>query len=208
LAVAIDMILALIARVYWLRVARLGFAILIAIAAAAPAWIAVHERQTNIDIVSKKVTELAKPTDLIVVAPWQYGISFNRYYHGGTPWITLPTMDDHQIHRYDLMLVKMMSPHPIDDVLERISQTLALGNRVWLVGGIRILEERHAPLSLPPAPNDQFGWDDAAYSESWFEQLGAFVRAHSERGQTVPLGSIGPINNFEDVPLVVVNGWQ
>ena len=208
LAVAIDTILALISRVYWLRVARLGCAILIAIAAAAPAWIAVHERQTNIDIVSKKVTELAKPTDLIVVAPWQYGISFNRYYHGGTPWITLPTMDDHQIHRYDLMLVKMMSPHPIDDVLERISQTLALGNRVWLVGGIRILEEGHPPLSLPPAPNDQFGWDDAAYSESWFEQLGAFVRTHSERGQTVPLGSIGPINNFEDVPLVVVNGWQ
>jgi len=198
----------LISRTPWLRVARLIGAILAAVAAATPAWIIVHERQTNIDIVSKEVAELARPADLIVVAPWQYGISFNRYYHGDTPWITLPTMDDHRIHRYDLMLAKMMSPHPIDDVLDKVSQTLVAGNRVWLVGGVRTLEPGRAPLFLPPAPKDRFGWDSAAYSESWWEQVSGFVREHGEHGQNVSLPSSGPVNQIEDVPLVVVDGWQ
>jgi hypothetical protein len=208
LGATIDTISMLISRTPWLRVARLIGAILAAVAAATPAWIIVHERQTNIDIVSKKVAELARPADLIVVAPWQYGISFNRYYHCDTPWITLPTMDDHRIHRYDLMLAKMMSPHPIDDVLDKVSQTLVAGNRVWLVGGVRTLELGRAPLFLPPAPKDRFGWDSAAYSESWWEQVSGFVREHGEHGQNVSLPSSGPVNQIEDVPLVVVDGWQ
>ena len=208
LAATIDTISMLISRAPWLRVARVIGAILAAIAAAAPAWSTVHERQTNIDIVSKKVAELAQPSDLIVVAPWQYGISFNRYYRGDTPWITLPTMDDHRIHRYDLMLAKMTSPHPIDDVLDKVSQTLAAGNRVWLVGGVKTFDPGQAPLILPPAPKDRFGWDSAAFSESWWEQVSAFVREHGEHGQTVSLQSSGPVNQIEDVPLVIVDGWQ
>jgi len=39
------------------------------------------------------------------------------------------------------------------------------------------------------------------------EQLGVFVRTHSEHGQTISLPSEA-VNNFEDVPLVVVDGWQ
>jgi hypothetical protein len=208
LAATIDTISMLVSRAPWLRVARVIGAILAAVAAATPAWSKVHERQTNIDVVSEKVAELAQPADLIVVAPWQYGISFNRYYRGDTPWITLPTMDDHRIHRYDLMLAKMISPHPIDDVLDKVSQTLAAGNRVWLVGGVRTLEPGQAPLVLPPAPKDRFGWDSAAFSESWWERVSAFVREHGEHGQNVSLQSSRPVNQIEDVPLVVVDGWQ
>jgi hypothetical protein len=40
------------------------------------------------------------------------------------------------------------------------------------------------------------------------QQLGAFVREHTEHGQTVTLPSTGAVNTFEDVPLVVVDGWQ
>ncbi len=208
LSTAVDTLSSVLARAYWLGVARLGFAVLTAIAVAGSAWVAVHQRQTNIDIVSRKVSALAKPADLIVVAPWQFGISFHRYYNGKTPWVTLPSIDDHRIHRYDLMLAKMMSPHPIDDVLEKIRQTLAAGNRVWLVGGIKLPPDGRAPRSLPPPPNASVGWDNVAYSESWLEQLGVFVRTHSEHGQTVSLSPMGAINNFEDVPLIVVDGWQ
>jgi hypothetical protein len=34
------------------------------------------------------------------------------------------------------------------------------------------------------------------------------VRAHGERGQTVPLPSASPVNELENVPLMVVDGWQ
>jgi hypothetical protein len=208
LAVAMDCLAVVLSSIKWIRIGRLAFAGVAIIILPINAWPKIVERQTNIDIVAKKVTELARPADLIVVAPWQYGISFSRYYHGVTPWITLPTMVDLRVHRYDLFREKMLSPHPIDDVLDKVQQTLSAGNRVWFVGGIKLPPEGRAPRSLPPLPNISVGWDNVVYSESWLEQLGAFVRTHSEHGQTVSLTSGAVINNFEDVPLVVADGWQ
>ena len=92
--------------------------------------------------------------------------------------------------------------------MEKIQQTLASGNRVWIVGGIKLPPEGRGPRLLPPAPNANVGWDNVAYSDAWLEQLGAFVRAHSEHGQSVSLPINQKINPFEDVPLMVVDGWQ
>jgi hypothetical protein len=208
LAVTLDFVAATLTSLLWMRIGRLLFAAIALVVLPFNAWPKVLERQTNIDIVSKKVADLAKPTDLIVVAPWQYGISFTRYYHGAAPWITVPTIADLRVHRYDLMFEKMTSPHPIDDVLEIVSQALASGNRVWFVGGIKLPPPGKQPLSLPPAPSDAFGFDNAAYTESWLEQLGAFVRTHSEHGQIVSLPSTAAVNDFENVPLFAVDGWQ
>ena len=144
-----------------------------------------------------------------VVAPWQYGISFNRYYKGTARWITLPKIADLRVHRYDLFREKMTSPHPIDDALEEIHQTLGAGNRVWFVGGLRRLAENQPTHLLSPAPDPTVGWDNVAYSQSWLEQLGAFVRAHGEQGQAgITLPSRGAVNELENVPLIVVEGWQ
>jgi hypothetical protein len=208
LAVALDFLAAALAGLVWLRIGRLLFAVAAMLIFSFNAWPMVLERQTNIDIVSKTVSGLAKPNDLIVVVPWQSGIAFNRYYHGATPWITLPTMKEHRIHRYDLMQAKMLSPHPIDDVFEEVSRTLATGNRVWFVGGIKLPPEGESPGSLAPLSNASVGWDNVAYSDSWLEQLGAFARAHTEHGQTILLPSPALVNRFENVTLFVVDGWQ
>lgn len=208
LAVALDCLALALSSAIWIRTGRLIFAAIALVVLPINAWPKIIERQTNIDLVAKKVSESAKPADLIVVAPWQYGISFQRYYHGNTPWITLPTIVDLRVHRYDLFREKMLSSHPIDDVLEKIHGTLAAGNHVWFVGGIKLPPEGSVPKSLPPPPSASAGWDNVAYSDSWMQQLGAFVREHSEHGQTVTLPSTGAVNSFEDVPLVVVDGWH
>lgn len=208
-AVTVEFLAATLSNVGWVRFGRLIFAAVVLVILPFNAWPKLTERQTNIDMMSRKVSELAKPSDLIVVAPWQFGITFHRYYHGSTPWITLPNISDHLVHRYDLMLEKITSPHPIDDVLNKISNTLTAGNRVWFVGGIKLPDPGHRVLSLPPAPDNTVGLDNAAaYTESWIEQMSVFAREHSERGQTVHLASTGPVNQYEDVPLVVVEGWQ
>jgi hypothetical protein len=191
-----------------IRIARLAFAVIALVILPINAWPKLLERQTNIDIVANKVATEAKPSDLIVLAPWQYAISFNRYYSASTPAVTLPAIVDLRVHRYDLFRDKMLSEHPIDDVLEKIQQTLATGNRVWIVGGIKLPPDGRPPRSLPPAPNANAGWDNVAYSDAWLEQLGVFVREHSQRGEHIPLPSTTPINPFEDVPLLVVDGWQ
>ena len=208
LAVSLDALAASLLSLKWIRLFRL----LIALAAIAIlpfyVWPKISQRQSNIDVVAKKVTELAKPVDLIVVAPWQYGISFNRYYKGAARWITLPKIGDLRVHRYDLFREKMVSPHPIDDVLEEIQRALAAGNRVWFVGGLNQLQQNQAPRFLSPAPDPISGWNNLAYSRSWLESLSAFVRAHGERGQTVALPSASGVNELENVPLMVVGGWR
>jgi hypothetical protein len=208
IAIALEFLAGALSNLRWARVSRLIFAAGIFVILPFNAWPKLTERQTNIDIVSKKVAELAKPNDLIVVAPWQYGISFGRYYHGATRWITLPTIADLRVHRYDLMMEKMTSPHPIDDVLATIGRTLSTGNRVWFVGGIQPPDPSKRALSLPPASDNSFGGDNISYSESWMEQMSVFVREHSERGQTVQFPTSRPVNQYEDVPLLVVQGWQ
>ena len=207
-AVSLDGLAASLLNLKWIRFSRLLFALAALAILPFYVWPKILERQSNIDIVAKKVTELAKPVDLIVVAPWQYGISFNRYYKGAARWITLPKIADLRVHRYDLFREKMVSPHPIDDVLEEIQRALAAGNRVWFVGGLTELQKNGAPRFLSPAPDPTSGWDNRAYNRSWLEQLGAFVRAHGERGQTVPLPSARAVNELENVPLMVVDGWQ
>jgi len=208
LAIALDSLATALSSSMRMRIGRLAFTAIALIILPINAWPRIHERQTNIDIVAEKIASEAKPSDLIVLAPWQYAISFNRYYHGATPEITLPAIADLRVHRYDLFREKMIADHPIEDVLEKIRQTLTSGNRVWIVGGIKLPPEGRPPRKLPPAPNNTSGRDNVAYSDAWMEQLGVFVREHSARGQTVPLPNAGPIIPFEDVSLMAIDGWQ
>ena len=186
------------------------FAIALVLLASLPFanWPSLLERQTNMDVVAKKLETIASPTDLIVVAPWQFGIPFNWYYHGTTPWVTVPQLSDHRMHRYDLVKSKMTSDHPIADLRQELRETLRSGSRVWFVGGIRIPRNNAPPLSLSSAPDAVYGWDNVAYVESWVEQLGVFTRAHALAAQPVALSAGGPVNELEDVPLTVAMGWH
>jgi len=73
------------------------------------------------------------------------------------------------VHRYDLSAKKWCREHPIDDVMEKIQQTLASGNRFGLSAEIKLPGRSSAPL-VPPAPNANAGWDNVAYSDAWMEQ--------------------------------------
>src|SRR4029077_2498780 len=80
-------------------------------------------RQTNIDLIARHLQAQAKPGDLIIVYPWHCGVTFGHYYDGKTPWTTLPALADHRLHRYDLLMQKLAATAPIQDVLDRVTQT-------------------------------------------------------------------------------------
>jgi hypothetical protein len=208
LGATLELLAARLSNIEPVRLGRVTFAILALIGLPFAVWPRITERPTNIDIVAHKLEESAAPTDLIVVSPWPFGIPFNWYYHGATPWVTVPQINEHRIHRYDLLKAKMTSSDPIADLRDVISRALRSGNRVWFVGGISVPRGSAAPLSLSPAPDSKFGWNNLAYVESWIEQLGVFVRAHAAAAQSVPVSAGGPVNNFENVPLVVAQGWH
>lgn len=205
---AFDFLLARAATGGWLRFARVVVSGLGAVGLVVLNLSVVLERQTNIDLVARTVAEKASPDDLIVVNPWQIGIPFNWYYKGQTPWVTLPQISDHRIHRYDLIKQKMMATAPLNDLLEMAAATLRSGHHLWIVGGANLSVSAKSPSALPPAPGSQFGWDNVAYTRSWSREFGWFLRQHAREGEQVQPGETFSINPLENAPLWDAEGWK
>jgi len=208
LASASDLLLAGLATSNGGRWARVVGALALGALLFPPARGLAAVRQTNADLVAQTVARAAAPEDLVLVNPWYDGISFARYYHGRTRWLTLPEITDHRFHRYDLLKARMASPRPIDDVLESIGATLGAGHRVWVVGGLHLMKPGRRPLALPPAPGSRWGWFDVPYAVSWSQQVGAFLQTHATRAGRVEVPAPGPVSDYERLELLVFDGWR
>jgi hypothetical protein len=205
-ASAIDLAAGIMSRLKSFRAARLAFTIAATVLLPARLWNIAHERLTNIEIVARKLEQEAAPNDLIVVNPWYYGPSFYRYYYGTAHWLTVPTMSEHRLHRYDLMKSKMVETNPLNDVRSSIQQTLQSGHRVWIVGGARP-PEPGLPLSIQPAPDPEFGWIGQAYVNVWSMQLADFLQKHVVEG-TIALPPDENVNSDENIALLAGRVWR
>jgi hypothetical protein len=175
------------------------------------AWGNLGERLTNIDLVAEKIESSARSGDLIVINPWEPAITFQRYYKGDAPWVTVPPIELPKIHRWDELKKAMTMPDPTEavaPVLSRIATALRAGDRVWLVGGAQFLPKGVTPLALPPAPNSRFGWQNVAYYEMWSEDIGYFVQCHALNASIVDVPVDGPVSQYESPPLVLISGWH
>jgi len=144
---------------------------------------------------------------LIVVTPCLYGATFQRYYKGKAPWISLPEIADFQIQRDDLWKAKLATTNAAASALEKISHTLKAGNRVWFAGQPVFLPEGQQPPSLPPAPYGPQGWFYGPYEEMWAKEAGYFLQNHAARGTAV-MKPGSDINPDENLPLIVFEGWR
>jgi hypothetical protein len=187
---------------------RLGLAALMAFVPLITGVSLAKYRQTNIDLVAARLHERAKPNDLILIYPWFCGVTFNHYYHGLTPWTTLPALPKFPVARYDLLRERLAATAPIKPVLDQIAQTLGSGNRLWIVGELPEPEPGETiPPDLPPAPEGPDGWADVPYSYVWGRQTESFIAAHGWKIEAVPTGSGDPVNLYEKASLAVVKGW-
>ncbi len=209
-AVALDMIFFVSFRrsrpaAMWLIIA---VATATAITSMPSTWEMAHIRQSNVDQIAARLETLAEQGDLIVVDPWAYGITFQRYFHKPVEWLTVPLMADHRIHRYDLLKQQMESRDPLGPLMSRMTDTLKSGHRIWVVGNIEVPPDNESPLVLPPAPNSPVGWSEGDYQLSWSRQIGYFFRLHAQRGQLIDIPITQAINPFENANLVRVDSWQ
>ncbi len=205
---ALEPLVAGLCRTPWTRLARVALALALAATQLPAALPRLRMRMTNADLVARRLAVTAAGGDLVVVSPWHFGISFDRYYRGPASWMTLPQVADHQMHRHDLLMAKLAASHPIDDVLQAARRTLAGGHRVWLVGELRLPPPGRQPPILPPAPGTAWGWDDLPYGISWELQLGALLRDHATSLRAVPVPSTDPISPLEHMPLALADGWR
>lgn len=191
-----------------LRAARLAAAALIAAASWPAAASQVSMRQTNIDIVARRLDAAARE-DLVVVNPWFFDISFGRYYRGAAPWVTLPPLEDAANNRVDLVKEAMTrTDDPLAPLLSRIAETLKGGHRVWLVGTLPIIRNGQIPRSPAPPPLPETGWNSVPYLLAWADQAGYFVQTHAKSGDFPNVLPEGLVNPDERVRLEVVYGWR
>jgi hypothetical protein len=203
-AVCLQAILATTRR--WPRLAVAAFAASAGVATLAWGLPALDIRQTNVDGLAARVAAEASAGDYVIVHPWYCGATFARYYSGAAAWTTLPPLEDHFLHRYDLLKVEIQKPRPVDPVLQRIAATLQGGHRVWLVGWIPL--DGTTPPEIRPAPDNPWGWFDEPYSVVWGLQAGYFITRHATGGGLVVKPEASGVNPFENLPLVVVTGWR
>ena len=207
IAAVADLLWAKLPRPYWLRLARLALMITAMIMLPFGIWPKLVQAESNANVVAETVEKNAGRDDLIVVNPWSFGVSFNWYYHGAPRWMSVPVLNDHRIHRYDLLENKMRSFLPLEDVKEEMSKTLRSGNRVWFVGQAELPPYGEAPLVLQRAPDPEFGWSIAAYRKAWSQQIGLFILLHVQRTvQEVTPESL--VNEREHMMLYQFEGWK
>jgi hypothetical protein len=163
-------------------------------------------RQSNVDLIANWLGSQANSGDLIVVNPWFFCVPFNRYYRGNAPWVTVPILSERRIHRYDLIRDKMSEEDPLQDVRPAIERTLRNRGRVYLVGGVQLINEEERALVLPVAPRSQYGWNYLPYVVAWSQQIAEFLQAHVQTSAEVP-PLAERVNPEENVPLWQVAGW-
>ncbi len=148
----------------------------------------------------------AAPEDYIVVDPWWYGVTFFRYYHGSTPWTTLPPIADPDLHRFDEIKVRMQEEHPMEPLIEQMLKTLQTGHRVWVVGELKVAPT--APPEIKPAPNGPKGWVEDPYLYVWRMQAGSAIALHALKASALPKLTADRVNPNEDVAIHVFSGWK
>jgi len=191
------------------QAAFLGCVIATALAAVLFARRDLNYHFTNVNLLAPWLAAEATPDDLIIVTPWSYGVSFERYFKGSTPWTTLPPLADHSAHRFDLVRVQMGNTNAIQPVLDQAAATLQAGHRVWVVGWMSPpAPNSPPPVPLPPPPLKFTGWLDSPYSMAWAAQTAWFLDNHSLRFERVDHQPNLDLNFYEAMQLFEAGGWR
>ena len=190
------------------RILLSAYAAGLAVYAAQPVWQNVGVRRTNIDVVATELQRLAKPGDVILLAPWYDAVSFNRYYRGPVQWTTVPPVGFADYQRYELLVPFIRDPHAIDPLMVVLFGALKTGHRVWVVG------DDWFPLAPPSGrkfqaePDPSEGWRPADYQEQWDDQVCYDLRRKSTNLWMSPIRSDQPVSRFESVNLTEIWGWK
>jgi hypothetical protein len=190
----------------WVRVTRIAAAALLAAALYSTAFDTAKVRMTNVDLIARTIEQSAGPRDLVLVNEWYMGISFNRYYRGKTRWMTVPAIEEHRMHRFDLIKAKMQSSDALLEIRRAMRRTLRNGNSVWVVGHLELPPGRRPMTSLPPAPHGRWGWLDGPYTRVWTRQIGLFLEGSAARKRRIFVPAGGRVSGMENLRVWVFKG--
>lgn len=186
---------------------RVGFLVVAFVWGGRSLWDEAHTRRSNLDLVAAVLEQRAQKGDVIIVATAWEGITFARYYHGASQWLTIPPLASHEVHRVDLMLAELNKPEPMLPVLDAISDTLQKGNRVWMVGHFA-LQRRASLQSIPSPPGLPTRWWLGPYFAHWTDQVDAYLTETAVNIHVLDLNVSTPVSIYENLPLTEFDGFK
>ncbi|HLE57930.1 MAG TPA: glycosyltransferase family 39 protein [Rhodothermia bacterium] len=210
-ALCIDALLGALIQTRGVRIARIAGTLLLLTATIIPTRRAVRTRLTDVDLVAARLEAVARPGDLVLVSPWHYGVSFNRYYHGAAAWMTVPPLAFHRFVRYDLLVDNMTMPDqtaPVRPVRERAEEVLRSGHRVFVVGLLLFPVPGHEPPVLPPARPRTKSLPEGDYQNQWLTMVGDFIQRHAAGIAPVSVEADRVVSRYENLSIQVVEGWR
>ncbi len=181
---------------------RIGLMVVMLTWGARSAWEEAHTLRSNVELIATVLGQKASAGDLIVVQSAWEAITFDRYYHGQTHWVTVPPIDSHKVHRNDQMAERMSQPDPMAPVLREITDTLRSCNSVWLVGNLSVPYPKP-----PPAAGLPIKWY-GPYMNYWSSQVTSHLLDHALRGRSVKIPVNGPVDCLENLPVELFSGYK
>jgi hypothetical protein len=194
-------------RPFFLR-AGVGVMVFLGLPFFAHAWRISYRSVSNMGSIADYLGKKAAAGDLIVINDWSAGVGFQYYYRGAASWITFPDIEDHRVHRFDLMKKEIGRPNPFEEDLRSISRVLQGGGRVWVVTFDKLSSDRDSPgpSSSVHLPQRTRGGELSTYMAGWKRVLKDHLIGHAARG-TYFQSPMGP-PVMEGIGLVVVEGWR
>ena len=189
-----------------LRLALSVLAAIVLVTGLQSAWVSLQVPLTNMNLVAARLSSEAAPDDVILVHPWHFAIALDRYYQGGATVLSIPPIEDHRVHRFDLVKAAMLSSDALAPVRARVQRALESGHRVWVVGSLDAPPNGATVPALPKPPLPKSGWNSLPYEIWWSLQTGAFLQQHAISGRRITLERAG--GWLEDASLVVLSGWR
>ena len=178
---------------------------------AIPDWKQITTRHTNIDLVAAQLRSLTSKDDLVLVPQWENAVSLSYYYHGPAGILTVPDLPDHRFHRYDLFLQQMMTADAIRPVRERLQKALQSNHSVFIAGHLTFPSPSVRLPELATASKETASLlGGGPFYTIWQLQVGKFLRSHATAigPITVTIPERAAVQDFENVKLQVVRGWQ
>jgi hypothetical protein len=176
-----------------------------------PDWEEMPTRHTNVDLLGARLRLLAEKDDVILVPRWECAITLCRYYRGPAKVVSLPPINDHRFHRYDLVLRQIITTDPVPPVLTKLESALRSGHHVFVAGKLpfpSVLPSLSTDSPVYRDPNG--GWHGVPYDSAWPLRVGHFLRIHALRvGRIeVPVPLQARVKEFEKLELIRLDGWR
>jgi hypothetical protein len=170
-------------------------------------WQNVGVRRTNADLVAADVEKRAGMGDVIIIAPWYLGVSFERYYHGDAECIPIPPVAFLEYQEYDLLMKFVTDRRAMYPVIDRLSAVLQSGHRVWVVS------DEALPFAAPfyffqRSPDPDTGWHTADYESTWDHQVLQSLHQNSKLFLMIDVPKDRPVSIYESLWVAKVEGWK